>query len=391
MTLRDSLQLATSIFVHNRLRTVFTILAVGVGIGSIVFLISLGYGLERVATERFANATALRTIDVRSLPASGKALTAEALNRIRELGGIDQVLPVVQLAAQLRSKAASVDITAFGVNPTYFEIEGLQTSLGELSLSPGSLVITSAVAELLEQSPEAIVGQSLELTVIAERAKLDEEVNLGAQRVVGVIINPTAATVYLSAEPLLPLSERDIQSAKVMSQDVGSVRRLKAEITTMGYEAQTTIEDVESLERGFRIGRTVFLSLGLIAVAVASIGLLNTMTISLLERIREVGVMKALGASDRDVWQLFLAESALLGTFGGLAGLLLGRLLASLTNTIFNRLAARFGGTELELFATPFFFGLGVIVFGLIVGALTGIYPARRAAKLNPVDALRYE
>ncbi|OGZ41172.1 MAG: hypothetical protein A3I20_03630 [Candidatus Portnoybacteria bacterium RIFCSPLOWO2_02_FULL_40_15] len=115
------------------------------------------------------------------------------------------------------------------------------------------------------------------------------------------------------------------------------------------------------------------------------------MTITLLERINEIGIMKVIGASNKDVKKLFLTESVIIGTLGGVSGLIVGFLGAKLFNFGINILAQTLGGQPINLFAFPLWFLITIIVFSSAVGFLTGFTPARRAAKMDPLQALRYK
>lgn len=107
---------------------------------------------------------------------------------------------------------------------------------------------------------------------------------------------------------------------------------------------------------------------------------IDSLTIAFLERTKEIGIMKSLGASNRDIWKLFLVESVLIGI-----------LASRIFNFFINKLAGFLGGQEVSLFYTPFEFIVIIMILSTVVGALTGLYPSRRAAKLNPLDALRYK
>jgi len=119
--------------------------------------------------------------------------------------------------------------------------------------------------------------------------------------------------------------------------------------------------------------------------------MLNTLTITLLERTREIGIMKAIGITNKDIKRLFLAESVLLGIMGGLVGVGSGLAVDELANELLNFFSHRYGGNPLELFRYPSWFLTTMIIYPAILGALTGLYPAIRASRLNPLRALRYE
>ncbi|MBI3495026.1 ABC transporter permease [Candidatus Berkelbacteria bacterium] len=391
MKIEDSFHLATRIFVHNRLRTFLTVLAVGVGVGTIVFLISLGYGFERIAVEKFANDVSLRSIDVKNVPDTGKQLDAEVLKTISEINGVEQVKPIIQLGARLDSNGERIDGTAIGASQLYFQSEGLELSTGRYFRAPGEVVVTTALAGLLKLDPSNVLGKTYPVNITAELAKGDQDAALGTVTVVGVVKDNLVAAVYVADSELVQYEERGAASAKVEVTTNAPVKEIANQITALGFDATTTIEDVASLTKGFRFARIILAVLGLVAVAVASIGLFNTMTISLLERTKEVGIMKALGASDHDIWQLFLIESTVIGFLGGGMGLLVGVTAGRLINLLYDTVAQRIGAPPVALFSTPLPFVIGIVFFGVVVGLITGIWPAQRAAKLNPLQALRYE
>ncbi len=124
---------------------------------------------------------------------------------------------------------------------------------------------------------------------------------------------------------------------------------------------------------------------------VSAIGMFNTMTVTLLERTKEIGIMRTIGASPNDVKYLFVSESVVVGFMGGVTGILMGVVLGFIVNVSLNALAAANGGQAVQLFSFPLGFLAFIATFSAIVGYLTGIFPARRAATLNPLDAIRYE
>jgi ABC-type antimicrobial peptide transport system permease subunit len=197
---------------------------------------------------------------------------------------------------------------------------------------------------------------------------------------------------------LIKLNNTNIDYTKV--QDAGQdlrftdsdgVTALKYEIENIGFATAYVGDTVSEISRVFSLFRVILGIFGLIALIVAALGAFNTLTISLLERIREVGLFKALGMRNKDVYKLFLVESLFIGTFGGIIGLALGGFLGQGINFILSIMAQRAHAEAIPLFVTPWFFALGVALFSIIVGFLTGWYPSKRAVKIDPLDALRYE
>jgi putative ABC transport system permease protein len=128
-----------------------------------------------------------------------------------------------------------------------------------------------------------------------------------------------------------------------------------------------------------------------VALIVSAIGMFNTMTIALLERINEIGIMRAIGVTRKDIKILFLMESVIMGFMGGVGGVLVGFFVSEIANIGVNILAKTFGGQAIDLFYNPPWFIAVIIIFSTLIGFMTGVYPSSKAGKLNPLTALRYK
>jgi putative ABC transport system permease protein len=152
------------------------------------------------------------------------------------------------------------------------------------------------------------------------------------------------------------------------------------------FTVQTSEQLAESFSTVFTIVQVVLIGLASISLLVGGIGIMNTMFTSVLERTREIGVMKAIGARNSDIMKIFLIEAGLLCTIGGGIGIILGIGISKLIQYV----AAQAGMGIIQAYF-PWYLIVGALAFSFLVGTLSGIFPARRAAKLKPVDALRYE
>jgi putative ABC transport system permease protein len=170
-----------------------------------------------------------------------------------------------------------------------------------------------------------------------------------------------------------------------------SIDAVEASIKKLGFNTFSIVDETKSLKRFFAV-LDLFLGIfGSLALAVASIGIINTLVMAILERRREIGIMKALGASDGDVKLLFFAEAGAMGLFGGGIGVVLGWTIGRIINFGTNVFLKRQHFPPEQIWFVPWWLMLGSIGFALIVSLLSGLYPASRAAKLDPVQALRYE
>jgi putative ABC transport system permease protein len=169
------------------------------------------------------------------------------------------------------------------------------------------------------------------------------------------------------------------------------VNPVKAEIQDMGFRAFALIDQFEEIRTGFLFMDMILVAVGMIAIVVASLGIMNTMVMSILERCSEIGIMKAVGAGDGDIKKIFFFESSVIGFFGGIFGLALGWVVSGLINRIVNYFLAKQGVPFVGYFNFPWWLCLGAVLSAIAVSLVSGIYPAIRAARVDPVVALRHE
>jgi ABC-type antimicrobial peptide transport system permease subunit len=184
------------------------------------------------------------------------------------------------------------------------------------------------------------------------------------------------------------------QNAEVRVIDVTQVEAIKEEIQKRGFRAWSLTNQVEEVKRVFLIVNSALALIGGISLLVASFGISNTMIMSIRERTREIGVMKAIGGSDGEVMQIFFVEASLIGLAGGALGVLGGWGIDSLANMLANRWILKQVGQvvrRIEFFSIPWYLSAGAILFAIIISLVAAIYPAMRAAKVDPIKALRYE
>ena len=166
---------------------------------------------------------------------------------------------------------------------------------------------------------------------------------------------------------------------------------IRDSIKALGFEPRSFAEQFEEIQKMFIYFDMALGLIGLIALVTASLGIANTMIMSILERRREIGVLKALGADDSDIRRIFLYEAAAIGTAGAALGIVFGWLIARAASFVAQGFMRREGIEPIELFATPWWLIGIALEFGIVVSLLAGYYPARRAARLDPVESLRNE
>jgi putative ABC transport system permease protein len=162
-------------------------------------------------------------------------------------------------------------------------------------------------------------------------------------------------------------------------------------IKQMGFRTFSLMDFTRNLSRVFAILDLLLGIFGSLALAVASLGIVNTLVMAILERRREIGVLKALGASDRDVRQLFFAEAGVMGLVGGASGVFMGWGIGRIIQFVTAVYLQRQGIPAENIWLVPWWLVVGAMVFALAVSLGAGMYPASRAARLDPVEALRYQ
>jgi putative ABC transport system permease protein len=172
-------------------------------------------------------------------------------------------------------------------------------------------------------------------------------------------------------------------------EDMESVRKFL--VDDMGLSVFSISDQLAEIKRGFLIVDSVLAAIGTVALFVAALGIVNTMVMSILERTREIGIMKAIGASDDEIRTIFFAEAATIGAVGAIFGLILGWLVTRVANVVVNTRIMPPGEDPLNLFYFPAWLILGAVGFSILVSLIAGIYPAGRAARVDPVKALRHD
>jgi len=180
-------------------------------------------------------------------------------------------------------------------------------------------------------------------------------------------------------------------SISVRVKDPSKVNGVEDAIKKMGFSTFSILDASRSLQQVFKVLFAFLGIFGSLALTVASIGIVNTLVMAILERRREIGIMKSIGASDADVWMLFFAEAGVMGFLGGIVGVVFGWAIGQIINFGTNIYLKRQSIPPEHFWAVPWWLAVFAIVFAVIVSLASGLYPASRAARLDPVQALRYE
>ncbi len=468
MKTRDLGELALRNLREALLRNSLTTLGIAVGVASLVAMLSLGVGLQELATKRLSNSGLFDTVIVMSrsglrgfgrpsepprraaagsdqsseqdhAPRVSPPLDDAAREAMQKLANVVEVYPQIRFPTEVRfagkpyaTMVAGIPESARG-NGAFDGINGNFFSGGNAD----EAILQSEFAKDLSEQPSSLIGKDL-LLRYAERQALGtqaagtssssgtENVDNGSGgfsvvpreknlRIVGIVDTEPAAGFggIGSGRVLIPLAVaetlraaqlndlRDVvrgangkttyASLTVRAKSPSQVEKIESAIKDMGFSTFSLLDATRNLRIFFTIFDSLLGIFGSLALAVSTLGIVNTLVMAILERRREIGVLKALGAADRDVKQLFFAEAGVMGLMGGIFGVGMGWLIGRAVTWGTNVYLHRQNLPPAHVFSVPVWLIFGGIVFSVVVSLVAGLYPASRAARLNPVEALRYE
>jgi putative ABC transport system permease protein len=359
---------------------------------------------------------------------SSPKLNDDALKQISAIENVREVYPNIRVPVELRFGEFSRLATTGGVTMSSKGEGPFQTlSYGQFFANESDhacMLSLDMARQIAEHDPGSLIGKNLTLSYAARTVNGEVDPATGFQvrrvdlecRLAGIIerdLGPLAVGGGPSVSVMIPEGLAKSIEAEVVNNPQSLLRdasepRTYASLTVKVKQAKFT-QDVEDRLRG--MGYTVFsvndalrgaknafiildvfLSLiGSIALAVSSLGIVNTMVMSILERTREIGIMKAIGASDNDIRRIFLIEASVIGVLGGFVGIALGWVVGRLINFGANVYIRSQGGTPGTLFSLPLWLIGSAIAFSIVVSLVAGSYPASRAARLDPIQALRHD
>jgi putative ABC transport system permease protein len=402
MRIQDIAMLSTRAFKTNPARTWLTIAGMGVGTGAVVTLVGLGFGLQNIILEQIVFGETLLSLAVNNPPSKAVQLTDRSVKDFMAMPNVKAVSPLASFPALITIDGLSGNAFLQGAEPAFFRYSGATAVTGDLfkdgneAKDKDGVILTKAVLKLFAiKEPKDAIGKNVTFRVFILKEGTDESEQVAidkSYKVVGV----TNEENFIAA--IIPLAEMQ-SHVQVKTYDKVEVRITKsdfldptqAEILKKGYVVTALSKTVEQANKIFQGIQAVLAVFGGIALTVSAIGMFNTMTVTLLERTAEIGIMRTLGASSGDIQILFVAEAVIVGFLGGIMGIIFGATIGFVLNSAMNLAASNFGGKSVALFSFPLTFLSFIAIFSAIVGFLTGVFPAKRAAGLNPLDAIRYK
>lgn len=391
------LKLALKNLKVRRARSIVTVGGVGVGFGVIVFLVSLGYGLENLVVKGVATSDELRVADILPEKANITKINGEVLAKFAKISGVEKVLPVVSVAGKISYQGSLTDVVTIGAEEDYLRLSRASPSSGRFFEESGDAVVNAATLRVLGIDSNAALQESFELSFILGNTlspdfEERQESESAVYRIGGVFEGEGGRPkIYVPLTDLIREGVQNYTQAKVVADSEGNLAEVRRHIENMGFVTTSVVDTIQQIQGIFSTIRLILSAFGLAALLVAAFGMFNTLSVSLLERTREVALLQALGMYAREVKELFLIEAMVMSLAGGVLGLILGVLGGIVLSVLLTTLSLATGGKLLMVTTLPFYFVIVVLGLAAAVGFLTGIYPARRSTKISALDALRYE
>lgn len=259
------------------------------------------------------------------------------------------------------------------------------------------VAVNTSLIEILGLKLGESVGKSFDVKfIVLQSLKPDLEKTAESENITYEIVgvfedNSSGPVAYVPLEDLRALGISQYSQARIIVEDKKNLESAREQVDSMGYKTTSVSDTLNQIDKLFGSARLVLGIFGMVALVVASLGMFNTLTVSLMERTREVGVMKALGMKSEEVKELFLAEAMAMGLVGGILGVMGGILAGKLLGVVLSLIAITKGVGFISISYVPPIFVFVVLFLSFLVGILTGIYPAKRATKISALNALRYE
>ncbi|ATH91249.1 ABC transporter permease [Bacillus glycinifermentans] len=396
MSLLENVQMALSSVLAHKMRSILTMLGIIIGVGSVIVVVAVGQGGEQMLKQSISgpgNTVELyyspSEEELASNPAAYEASFTEAdINSLKEIEGVKQVVASKTESMSARYREEETDSSIIGINSGYMDVNSLDIKEGR----------GFTENDFLSGKRAGIISEKLAEELFDKKSPLGQVVWVNGQpvEVIGILKKETGLLSFEQSEMYLPFTmmkmsfgTSDYSNVSLQVQSADDIKAVGEEAVQLmndhhGTEDSYQVMNMEEIAKGIgqvtTIMTTIIGSIAGISLLVGGIGVMNIMLVSVTERTREIGIRKSLGATRGQILTQFLIESVVLTLIGGLIGIGLGYGGASLVSLLA-------GWPSLVSWQVV----LGGVLFSMVIGVIFGMLPANKAARLDPIEALRYE
>lgn len=429
---------------RRKLRTFLTTLGIVIGTLAIVSMVSLGIAMKESYKESINSMGSINVITVRpSYNSSGFSSQPKTLNdkdvaALAKLNGVEAVMPILYTQVQLKSGKYIAYVTIMGINPELMETfefkigEGRLLNVGDKScmvfgneipyffqnprqngnfygsekrkanVNPlkDKILMTFDMGGEIDKTSVQIENGNEQQSSMASRKKIENILVKG----VGILSpgqNEKDYNVYMPLDEVRALKKKydksrgnkisntGYEEIRIKVKNIKDIKEIQGKIKKAGYEASSLLDIAEQMNKYANTLQLIFGGIGAISLLVATIGITNTMVMAIYERRKEIGVMKVIGASLKDIKRMFLFESSVIGLMGGVFGLIISILTSKLLNLYGGRFFGEVMYTGSKISIIPVWLALTAVLFTTLIGLIAGYLPARRAMNISALEAIK--
>ena len=431
MKLKKSFKIALNIILHSKLRSWLTIIGIIIGIAAVVAIVSIGQGAQK-SLEQNLNSFSADIITVSSgfsraqgagagfmegpggmefggsVKSTAKNLTVSDVIALKAVPNVAEVMGTISgTATDIAFLGKTGRGTIYGVDTSVWKnivstelLSGRYFSQGDTNVVVvGNRVATSTFSGMEINRQISINGQTYRVIGILKASGSsgggnsdDNKIFMPIENAITVLDNKNNKNFDSITVKIKDISKTNETMTTITQRMMLSHGILQTSKQDFSVESPTSMQERISSTLS---STSIFLTgIAIISLIVGAIGIMNTMFTSVLEKTREIGILKAIGAKDRDIMTIFLLNAGIIGLIGGIFGIILGIIASSYISVLSGSTSLTGGGGPGRFLSSTYVspqLVIGIFVLSILIGLISGAIPAYRASKLEPVDALRYE